>query len=1676
MTGPRLTDILLARIEEALGLRGAKGRHAVRWSDLQSIYNEAAGRAARVAQEKVDAIEVPPNLPGTLTELEQAIAEAIAKGEQGIAEAQAAFLEADGVRQDHDALVDGFVGTLAARFGEVDEDIAAGITAANDARDAALAAAVTSGQVLTDVQGIRDQTLAYRDASDAAKTAAELARTQAQSQATNAAGSAAAAAGSATTATTKATEAGNSAAAASASAVAANSSAGAAGTSASAAATSATSAATQASAASTSAAAANTAKLAAETAKGAAEIARDEAVTSKTDAQGAATTATTQATLSVNASNASRDITAKNFPSDFLQDGAFFALNEGGGLNPSPVDSAKFRLNGATRVFFQTGFAILTTRAFLPAIPGRVYYFEAKVRVTADSTVTGGGKEQFLLGARGYLADGSTSTVLGLAGGANSVNPARVANGEITLSGTLTVGASPAFALIRPRLYMGFDAGGNGNATWEVSQYIVRDVTESTLAAGSASAAATSASAASASATAAGQQASAAETSKINAQTAESGAISAKDAAVTASSTAQGAASTASTASTLSASASRTAQAAASGNMMADPALEDAPTGWSASLNGPVSRVTHGQSGTNLLYAVRVANSLGSGGLFSPYSAAIPGGNRTYRISGKYRTTGTMGTVWVGAAVAFGGVTGAATVVQIGAAQANFTAFSVEQTRTADHDQVRFRGIFQSATGAASVEFTDIVIEDITAQTRSESALAASEIARNETVTAKDTAVGASTSAATSLSLTSRIVGQGNGVLLDQFLDVDSGWATWTTAPTWAANTKFPRGREATFALAQGTQGGIQLSSGDASWPGAVDSPGYYVEVDFTLNTGSLSGAGILVDWNSTAPATFRTQKTLASMVAPQTVLAGRMMTARGVFKEPETFTGTFSLNRIYVIANWSGFGETLAAKNITIHRIYVRVATAEEMGGGQVLATLSQTFATSTSVDSAISAVSTDLSGQIGTVSGNLSQNYYTKTATDSAISAVNTSLSGQIGSINTNLSQNYYTKTATDSAIAAVNTSLGNQIGAINTNLTNNYYTKTGTDSAIAAVNTSLSAQIDNVGAEGVGLQRTLTAVANVTVGAAVTVSLAGAIGGQSNSLFILEGTTARTFTGQTNGASIEIPAARHLLFAGQRVKIGVLAKRAATNTATKFGVAYTCADGNSGYMAATENLTTSLQWFFFYYTVPASASGGPGYLGIFGDDSKTGKRTQVAKVFIEIAATVADVETLPQIKGNVDAIMGLDLNALNGTALAFMLNQLQVEAGGNSAWVTSQSSAVASLSGQASALYSFRVGAGGASAGLELVANANALGGPSATVKISANNIGLFGDVLVSANNLFPDFDCMQDGFWSGAGFVLAANSNVRVGRKMVEIAADALVRNVYSGWFNVDPGVKYLASAAAWTGAGTSGTSQVYLQTAPVSSSGVVDVGALTETLVKARTDAVYNDPAAHGSVEIAVPSTHAVARFRVRRPAGGDRLARAGAFQFKEKYGSDLLVEGGIFARHITASEAVITSSAQLGTAVVGTAQIGNAQITTAKIGDLQVSTLKIGDNAVTIPVSSFTGTEISLTTSEQTVASVALNRAGISTRIEFSAGIRADQSTGSVCVVLFKLYRGSTLLTTFSDTAFAIASAFNSTCMVFSDNDTGTGNTTYSVTAALLNSNYAGTLRNRHIGAQQFKK
>jgi hypothetical protein len=164
-------------------------------------------------------------------------------------------------------------------------------------------------------------------------------------------------------------------------------------------------------------------------------------------------------------------------------------------------------------------------------------------------------------------------------------------------------------------------------------------------------------------------------------------------------------------------------------------------------------------------------------------------------------------------------------------------------------------------------------------------------------------------------------------------------------------------------------------------------------------------------------------------------------------------------------------------------------------------------------------------------------------------------------------------------------------------------------------------------------------------------------------------------------------------------------------------------------------------------------------------------------------------------------------------------------------------------------------------------------------------------------------------------------------------------------------------------------------------------------------------------------------------------------------------GAELYVAGSITSDSL-ATTTLITAASQLGNAVV--------------------TTLKIGNQAVTVPVYAHTVGPINLPVvgTEVTIQTLVINRKGIATMLQFSTQF---SGVSNYAETLIQIRRDGVLLTGFGS-GTGPAGAMQSLAGNYVDTDTGTGNTTYTLTGQRGPTYNEPILQQRYFSAHQFQR
>jgi hypothetical protein len=266
-----------------------------------------------------------------------------------------------------------------------------------------------------------------------------------------------------------------------------------------------------------------------------------------------------------------------------------------------------------------------------------------------------------------------------------------------------------------------------------------------------------------------------------------------------------------------------------------------------------------------------------------------------------------------------------------------------------------------------------------------DTALAASITALTATVGSNTAAITneAATRASSDASLSAQInsvqadfAAESVSLVRDRLLNLQDS-ANWTRdlgqgALSIVNNDLFGAGKTWRFTVALGQQDGLFTRSDRATWRGIRNSDAFRVEVDFTLQSGTLAGAGIAVDWQNTASTVFRRAIPLSDMLAGP-VVAGQAARASAIFRRPTGFSGVFDHTTLRAWANNVAIGD--GAKEIRFHRISIWPANADEALVAETAAAVVQEAIARANGDGALAAQISTVSSNVGSLTATVTQ-----------------------------------------------------------------------------------------------------------------------------------------------------------------------------------------------------------------------------------------------------------------------------------------------------------------------------------------------------------------------------------------------------------------------------------------------------------------------------------------------------------------------------------------------------------------------------------------------------------------------------------------------------------------------------------------------------------------------------
>lgn len=220
-----------------------------------------------------------------------------------------------------------------------------------------------------------------------------------------------------------------------------------------------------------------------------------------------------------------------------------------------------------------------------------------------------------------------------------------------------------------------------------------------------------------------------------------------------------------------------------------------------------------------------------------------------------------------------------------------------------------------------------------------------------------------------------------------------------------------------------------------------------------------------------------------------------------------------------------------------------------------------------------------------------------------------------------------------------------------------------------------------------------------------------------------------------------------------------------------------------------------------------------------------------------------------------------------------------------------------------------------------------------------EIAAGSILASKMTLTDTSNVYPDYDMVDQSFYSGDPFTLSGTSSAVCGRQILTITADAAQRDVRSGAIQLEASTDYRIDLQCALNAVGTGVAEVYIELYSMTSAGTLTL--LRTLLVLSRTD---TNTLVLGGIDFVTASTERRAKLLFRRGAGGATTSRYGGVVIRRRANASLIVDGSITALKVAAdaitADAIAANAITAGKIAAGAIsadQIAAGAITTDKL-------------------------------------------------------------------------------------------------------------------------------------------
>ena len=230
-----------------------------------------------------------------------------------------------------------------------------------------------------------------------------------------------------------------------------------------------------------------------------------------------------------------------------------------------------------------------------------------------------------------------------------------------------------------------------------------------------------------------------------------------------------------------------------------------------------------------------------------------------------------------------------------------------------------------------------------------------------------------------------------------------------------------------------------------------------------------------------------------------------------------------------------------------------------------------------------------------------------------------------------------------------------------------------------------------------------------------------------------------------------------------------------------------------------------------------------------------------------------------------------------------------------------------------------------------------------GAVTTDQLAAKAVTATRMTLTDTSNVYPDYDILDSGFYSGSSFQRIASLYTEHGAYLLSLSAKQQESRVQSQWFQIEPSTDYFVEiSAVRSSTDEAGAAAAYIELGYFS--GGTTTPTLSRSLLISRKSGTTN--AARADIAITTQSNERRARLVFVREAGGTGWAWFGGPVVRRRNNAKMIVDGSIVADKL-ATNAVESKHILAGAVTAEKLSVNKLSAISADLGDATAGTFTV---------------------------------------------------------------------------------------------------------------------------------